>query len=197
MTLIEQVRRALSAPIDAAHPQDERHIPPEGGRHIDAAVLIAITDRDIPGVILTQRPGSMRSHAGQVAFPGGKIDPEDRDAIAAALREADEEIALPPHKVAVIGTSDTYFSGSGFAITPVIGVIPPDLPFRPNPVEVESWFETPLDYLLDMQNHERHAVDWRGARREYSEILWNDRRIWGVTAGIIANFARRLNAVRA
>ena len=197
MTLIDQVRQALATPTETARPQDERHIPPMGGQHVDAAVLIAITDRDNPGVILTQRPGNMRSHPGQVAFPGGKIDPEDSDAIAAALREAEEEIALPQHMVSVIGPSDVYFSGSGFAITPVVGVIPPDLRFIPNPAEVESWFETPLDYLLDTQNHARHTTNWRGAQREYSEILWKDRRIWGVTAGIIANFARRLNAVRA
>ena len=127
-------------------------------RTADAAVLIAVTDRpdgeglkqrsdrptfDEPGVILTQRPTTMRDHPGQVAFPGGKLEPGE-DAITAALREAQEELALAPEAVQLIGTTDRYKTGTGFDITPVLGVIAPDLPLRPDPREVESWFEAPL-----------------------------------------------------
>lgn len=174
---------------------DERHIDPDGGVHIPAAVLIAVTDRPEPGVILTQRPDYLRSHPGQIAFPGGKIDPTDAHAVAAALREADEELGLAPHHVRVIGEADVYRSGSGFAITPVLGVIPPDLDYTPNPGEVADWFEVPLAFVLDPANHVEHSTHWKGAERRYIEIMWGNRRIWGVTAGIIANLSRRLEGV--
>lgn len=196
MSLYDRLAEALAV-SQGMESIDEAHIRPDRGVHIPAAVLIAITDRPQPGVILTQRPDYLRSHPGQVAFPGGKIDPEDEDAIAAALREADEELGLSPDHVRVIGTGDVYRSGSGFAITPVLGVIPPDLSYSPNPGEVADWFEVPLDFVLDPANHARHSTFWKGAQRQYVEILWGQRRIWGVTAGIIANLSRRLEGVLA
>lgn len=156
----------------------------------EAAVLVAITDRPAPGVILTQRPQWLRSHAGQVAFPGGKIDPGDRDAVDCALREAEEEIGLSPRDVKVIGACEAYRSGSGYRITPVIGVIPPDIGFDPNPDEVDDWFEVPLDILFDPDNFVFAEAYWQGRHRRYYELMWQDRRIWGVTAGIIVNLAR-------
>ena len=160
----------------------------------DAAVLIAFTDRPDPGVILTQRPQWLRSHAGQVAFPGGKVDPGDRDAVDAALREAEEEIGLSRRDVLVAGTTDAYRSGSGYHITPVLGVIPPDLPLDPNPDEVEDWFEVPLDILFNPDNYARQQAHWQGQVRRYYDMDWHGRRIWGVTADIIVNLARRLPA---
>lgn len=160
--------------------------------HRKAAVLIPITDRPEPGVILTQRPENLRNHAGQVAFPGGKIDESDADEIAAALREAQEELAIPPADVNIIGTTDIYYSGSGYRITPVIGVIPPDLDLRPNPGEVEDWFEIPLTQLLNLENFTQRRAMWNGQERQYYDMTWQDRRIWGVTAGIIVNLARRM-----
>lgn len=160
----------------------------------DAAVLIAFTDRPDPGVILTQRPQWLRSHAGQVAFPGGKIDPDDRDAVDAALREAEEEIGLGRRDVIVAGVTEPYRSGSGYHITPVLGVIPPDLPLDPNPDEVEDWFEVPLDILFDPANYRRQQAHWQGHDRHYYDMDWQGRRIWGVTAGIIVNLARRMPA---
>ncbi|MBL0914829.1 MAG: CoA pyrophosphatase [Sphingopyxis sp.] len=165
-----------------------------GERLRDAAVLIAFTDRPDPGVILTQRPQWLRSHAGQVAFPGGKIDPGDVDAVDAALREAEEEIGLHRRDVTIAGTTTPYRSGSGYHITPVLGVIPPDLPLDPNPDEVEDWFEVPLDHLFDPANYERHSAHWQGQERRYYDMMWQGRRIWGVTADIIINLARRLPA---
>ena len=157
----------------------------------DAAVLIAVTDRPEPGVILTQRPSGMRSHPGQVAFPGGKID-FGEDAVAAALREAHEELNLDPARVRVIGATDRYQTGTGFDVTPVLAVIPPDLPLVPNPGEVESWFEAPLRILLEREHWAEHEVFWNGAMRRYLEYHHEGFRIWGVTAAIIANLARRI-----
>jgi 8-oxo-dGTP pyrophosphatase MutT (NUDIX family) len=162
------------------------------GRATPAAVLIAITDlADDPQVILTQRPRAMRDHPGQVAFPGGKIDPGE-DAVTAALREAEEELALPRSAVQVIGTSDVYHTGTGFVVTPVVGVVPHGLPLVPNPTEVEAWFEAPLALLLDPASWTTNETFWRGATRRYLELEWQGFRIWGVTAAIIANLSRRI-----
>lgn len=156
-----------------------------------AAVLVAITDRAEPGVILTQRTETLRKHAGQIAFPGGRIDPGE-DAIGAALREAEEEIALPRKRVEIVGPADRYVTVTGFQVTPVIGVVPPDLPLTPSAAEVADWFEAPFDFLLDPANHVDREVDWQGGKRRYYEIIWNDRRIWGATAAMIVNLAARL-----
>lgn len=164
----------------------------QDGRATPAAVLIAITDSaHDPQVILTQRPRAMRDHPGQVAFPGGKIDPGE-DAITAALREAEEELALPRAAVRVIGATDAYHTGTGFIVTPVVGVVPPGLSFTPNPAEVDAWFEAPLAMLLDQANWTTNEVFWRGATRRYLELEWQGFRIWGVTAAIIANLSRRI-----
>lgn len=158
-----------------------------------AAVLIAITDRPEPGIILTERSTSLRKHAGQVAFPGGRVDESDVDEIAGALREAHEEIGLPPHQVEIIGISDRYHTFTGFDIVPVIGVIPPDLPLIPQADEVAEWFEIPLAYALDPANRTRKALEFQGHMRHYYEILWEGHRIWGVTAAILVNLSHRLN----
>ena len=158
---------------------------------VPAAVLIPVTDRARPGVILTQRTETLRRHAGQVAFPGGRLDPGE-DAVTAALREAEEEIALPRAAVSVIGAADRYRTGTGFSITPVVGVVPPDLPLVASEAEVAAVFEVPLDFLLDVANHRENSGMWQGQERRYYEMLWQDRRIWGATAGIIVNLARRL-----
>lgn len=157
-----------------------------------AAVLIAVVDRAEPGVILTRRTDTLRNHAGQIAFPGGRIDPCDASAVAAALREAEEEVALPPASVTVIGAADRYRTVSGFDVTPVIGVVPADLILTPSADEVAEVFEVPLAFLLDTANHARGSIDWRGRERHYYEINWGGYRIWGATAAIIVNLSRRL-----
>ena len=156
-----------------------------------AAVLIAVTDRPDPGVILTHRPDDMRAHPGQVAFPGGKLDPGE-DAVQAALREAHEELAINPSDVRIIGASDRFVTGTGYDVTPVLGLVPADLAIVPNPREVASWFEAPLGFLLDPANHAHKQKEWFGRMRPYIEIEWHGHLIWGITAAILANLARRL-----
>ena len=195
MTLAERLRAGLAAGHQPVLlPGD--NVPSLGiGAPTAAAVLVAITDRPEPGVILTQRTDSMRKHAGQVAFPGGRIDPEDRDAAAAALREAEEEIALPRDAVEVIAAADPYLTVTGYAVTPVIGVIAPDLDYHPNAAEVADVFEVPLAFVLDPANQVETEAEWQGRRRSYYEINWRGRRIWGATAAMMVNLSRRLRWV--
>ena len=157
-----------------------------------AAVLVAVVDRPDPTVILTLRPETMRKHPGQVSFPGGRIDPGDDGPIAAALREAEEEIGLPRSAVTVIGIADRYRTVTGFEVTPVLGIVPAGLTLSPHPDEVAAVFEAPLHYLLDPVHQNVRSAVWRGRERTYYEILWEDRKIWGATAAMIVNLSRRL-----
>jgi 8-oxo-dGTP pyrophosphatase MutT (NUDIX family) len=163
-----------------------------GADPIPAAVLVPVVDRSEPSVILTLRPETMRKHAGQVSFPGGRIDPEDAGPIQAALREAEEEIALPRSAVQVVGLADRYLTVTGFDVTPVIGVVSPDVQLVPQPSEVADVFEAPLAHLLDPANHSVRSAQWQGMTRTYYEIAYRDRRVWGATAAMIVNLSRRL-----
>ena len=154
-------------------------------------MLIAITDRREPGVLLTVRREHLRTHAGQIALPGGRLEPGE-DGVAAALREAHEEILLDPAAVEVVGSIEPYRTVTGYLVTPVLGVVPPDLPLAPHEHEVADVFETPLAFLLDPANHRIQSVLLQGRERRYYEILWNGRRIWGATAAMIVNLSRRL-----
>lgn len=157
-----------------------------------AAVLITLTERPRPGMLLLHRPSTMRAHPGQIAFPGGRLDPGET-AIEGALREAEEELGIRPRDVQVIGTGDRYRTGSGYEITPVIGVIPPDLPIIPNPAEVAQWFEAPAEFVLDPANQKTKWIEAEGESHAFVEITWSDHRIWGVTGAILHNLAHRLN----
>jgi len=190
MSLIERIANSLAAdPPHGLLPGDliEGH---DDEPH-QAAVLVAITDRPEPGLILTVRREHMRTHAGQVAFPGGRID-EGEDAPAAALREAMEELALNPALVRILGTADPYRTVTGYGVTPVIGVIPPDLELEPNPAEVADWFEAPLDFVLDPANQRRMTADFQGRTRHYYRIDWQGRQIWGATAAMLVNLSKRI-----
>ena len=158
---------------------------------VPAAVLVGVTDRSDPGIILTVRRDNMRTHAGQVAFPGGRIDPGE-DAPSAALREAWEELGLDPGAVEIVSATDPYFTVTGYAVTPVVGVVRPDQPLSPHEFEVADWFEAPLQFVLDPANQLLKSALFQGRERHYYEILWNDRRIWGATAAMIVNLSRRL-----
>jgi ADP-ribose pyrophosphatase len=161
-----------------------------------AAVLIAITDRPRPGILLLHRPSTMRAHPGQIAFPGGRLD-HGENAVAAALREANEELGIDPSAVRVVGTSDQHRTGSGYEITPVIGVVSPDIEIHPNPAEVAQWFEAPADYVLNPANHTTRMIEWGERQHSFVEIVWTDGRqdhvIWGATGAILHNVAGRLN----
>ena len=189
--LAERLAAALVSPAETALIESDQDDLPGHEAMAAAAVLVPITDRPRPGLILTQRTETLRKHAGQVAFPGGRIDPGE-DAVAAALREADEEIALPRDAVRVIGAADRYRTGTGFSITPIVAIVPPDLALIPSEAEVASVFEVPLDFVLDSANHRAVSAMWHGRERHYYEMIWQDRRIWGATAGMIVNLSRRL-----
>lgn len=157
-----------------------------------AAVLVALIDRgDDYNVLLTLRPDTMSNHAGQIAFPGGRIEPGET-ALVAALREANEEVGVIPQTVRLLGQGDTYLSGSGYAIAPFVGVLPTDFVPRPHAGEVADVFETPLSFLMDAANHERHEREFRGALRAYYAMPHNGRYIWGVTAGMLKSLYDRL-----
>ena len=196
MSLARLLREALERGNRRAPVLLAGDVPDEQGLEATpAAVLVPVVDRPEPTIIFTERLKTMRKHPGQISFPGGRIDPGDSDAVSAALREAEEEIGLPPGEVEVIGTADPYRTITGFEITPVIGVLPPGLELAPHPGEVASMFEAPLAWLLDPRRHVVRTVEWQGRERCYYEIEWHGRRIWGATAAMIVNLSRRLELV--
>ena len=165
---------------------------------LHAAVLIPIVMRDCPTVLLTERTMHLSNHSGQIAFPGGKADPGDSDAIATALREAHEEVGLGVEHVQILGKLPPYTTGSAFIITPVVALVETNFALTRNAYEVADIFEVPLDFLMNPANHRRHRVEWDGVWREWLSMPYEDqfkqRFIWGATAGILRNFYRMLRA---
>lgn len=163
-----------------------------------AAVLVPLVLHEQPTLLLTQRTAHLSTHSGQVAFPGGKVDAEDVDVVAAALREAEEEIGLPRDHVEVLGTLPTYVTGTAFVITPVVALVRPGFNLVPNPGEVQDAFEVPLHWIMNPAHHRRHAFNWDGVQREWYSMPYDDggreRFIWGATAGMLRNFYRLLSA---
>lgn len=163
------------------------------GRAKAAAVLIAAVERDgQAALILTERTPHLRAHSGQVAFPGGKIDPEDDGPVGAALREAEEEIGLTADRARPVGYLDPYITTSGYRIAPVVAVVDPAFEPAPNAEEVAHVFETPLAFLMDPARHERRSRPWQGKERFFYAMPYGDHYIWGVTAGIIRQLYERL-----
>ncbi len=168
---------------------DER---PQARALMPAAVLLPIVRRKQPSVLFTRRTAHLARHAGQVSFPGGRTAPSDRDAVATALRETEEETGIAPAHVRVAGFLESYETGTGFAITPVVGIVETGFVLKPNPDEVDEVFEVPLAFLLDLRNRETRTTEWAGATRRYYAYTYGPHYIWGATAGILAGFVERL-----
>ena len=172
---------------------------------VAAAVLIALVMRDSPSVLLTRRGAHLRKHAGQISFPGGRIEPDDASASQAALREAQEEVGLRREHVELLGELPAYLTATGFTVTPVVGLVAPadlespDSALRADPDEVDEIFEVPLAYLMDPSHHQRRVIELPATRLEFLAMPWfdADRReyfIWGATAAMLRNLYRFLCA---
>ncbi len=203
MTFDEDFERRVRTRLDAL---DALHLTPTRGdfdprafmeedaaNFTPAAVLAPIVRRPEGfTVLLTLRSSAMPSHAGQVAFPGGRVQAEDAGPVATALRETLEETGIAPEFVTPVGGFGAYRTGTNYVITPIVGFVEPGFTLNPDPREVDDVFETPLAFLMDAANHERHAREFQGARREYYAMPWEGRYIWGVTAGMIKLLYERL-----
>lgn len=159
-----------------------------------AAVLVGIVARQELTVLLTQRTSSLPTHAGQIAFPGGKVEPHDDGPAAAALRESLEEIGLEARFVEPLGFIDGYRTGTGFTVAPLVALIRPGFALRPDPREVDEVFEVPLAFLMNEANHQKHTRPWQGRDRHYYAMPFGERYIWGATAGMLKNLHQRLFA---
>lgn len=207
--LLPDALRARFEQPPAWQPEVERETSFSSREPATAAVLVPIVMRGPDcsqlTVLLTQRANHMSTHSGQIAFPGGKVDPQDASRQATALREAHEEIGLEPQHVQVIGELPVYVTGTAFWVTPVIALVTPGFELRPNADEVQAVFEVPLDFLMNPANHRRHTVDWQGARRQWFSMPYHEpqmtpngdsdlveRFIWGATAAMLRNFYRFL-----
>jgi 8-oxo-dGTP pyrophosphatase MutT (NUDIX family) len=157
-----------------------------------AAVLVGIVERQEPMVLLTQRTAHLPDHAGQIAFPGGKIDAGDATPLEAALRETREEIGLDSRFIDPVGYLDLYMTTLGYRIVPAVARLRPDFKLTLNPEEVENTFEVPLAFLMEEANHQRHSREWKGMMRTYYAMPFGERYIWGVTAGILRNLYERI-----
>jgi 8-oxo-dGTP pyrophosphatase MutT (NUDIX family) len=167
----------------------------EGRELIAAAVLVPVIVRESGlTMLLTQRTAHLRDHAGQVSFPGGRCEPGDASPEATALREAEEEVGLAPAQIEVLGRLPEYRTGTGFVITPVVGLVTPPLNLKLDDFEVAEVFEPPLEFLLDSANHQRQSIEVRGTRHEYWAMPWQGYFIWGATAGMLVTLHRFLDA---
>lgn len=163
-----------------------------------AAVLFPIVLRDDGHtVLLTQRTAHLRDHAGQISFPGGRVEAHDQSPVDTALRETEEEIGLSRERVEIVGFLPEYRTGTGFRVTPVVALVRPPFDLQPDPFEVAEIFEVPLAFLIDPANHQQHSLHYRGALRHYFAMPYGDYFIWGATAGMIRSLSERLGLLQA
>lgn len=189
-------RQFLQPPVWAPESRPEPRVVQHQPRC--AAVLVPVVMRAVLTVLLTQRTHQLASHAGEIAFPGGKVDDADAGVVQAALREAEEEIGLEQTRVDVLGCLPEYLTGTAYRVTPVVGLIDPGFVAVPNPSEVAEVFEVPLSFLMDPANHQRHATTLQGQHYEWYSMPYaqggQERYIWGATAGMLRNFYHFLRA---
>ena len=184
---------AIRAATRGDHDLNPGETPPSAALR-PAAVLVPLIDRsDGMTVLLTQRTAHLHAHAGQISFPGGQVEKRDSDAAATALRETEEEVGLRRDLVSVIGRLDTYVTGTGFEITPIVGIIAANYTLTIDPFEVAEAFEVPLSYVLDRRNHNRTERESAGRTRVFFVLPYEGRNIWGATAGMLVNLADVLN----
>lgn len=193
--LQRQLRAVLLAEPAAAGPVEEDGVAP--GTLTPAAVLVPIVLHGAsPTLLLTQRSDHLKDHAGQISFPGGRVESSDRTAVETALREAEEEIGLGRDRVEVLGFLPEYRTVTGFSVIPVVGFVRPPFVLSPDPFEVAEIFEVPLAFLLDPENHKRHSLNYRGRWRSFYAMPYGERYIWGATAGMIRALYERLSGLR-
>lgn len=181
--LAAQLARRPAALVDEALPQ---FVHPPGRRPIPAAVLVPVINRDAgPTLMFTQRTAHLNDHAGQISFPGGRVEASDSDREATALREAEEETGLERDRVDILGRLPEYDIMTGFRVTPIVGWVEPPINFRPDPFEVEKVFEVPLEFFLDPVNHQEHSREVDGRLRHYYAMPYEEHYIWGATAGMV------------
>jgi 8-oxo-dGTP pyrophosphatase MutT (NUDIX family) len=183
---------AVRAAMRGDHDLNPGETPPSAALRPAAVLVPLIEHQDGMTVLLTRRTAHLSAHAGQVAFPGGRIEEGDADAVAAALRETEEEVGLARETVAVIGRLDTYVTGTGFEVTPIVGLIVPPFVLKIDPYEVDEAFEVPLSYVLDRRNHNRTVRESAGRTRTFYVLPYEGRNIWGATAGMLVNLAEVL-----
>lgn len=181
--LVERLRRQGALPEDANFPRFSH--PPER-RPVPAAVLVPVVNRPgQPTLLFTQRTAHLHDHAGQISFPGGRVDDDDPDRVATALRETEEETGLSRQRIEIIGRLPDYDILTGFRVTPIVGWVEPPFELRPDPFEVAEMFEVPLGFFLDPANHQRHSDVFNGRTRHYYSMPFGERYIWGATAGML------------
>ena len=188
------IAEGLARPAPPPAPDDLHLVArPDGARVTEAAVLVPLVDRNgRVQLLLTQRTPHLDNHAGQISFPGGRVEEADASREETALRETEEEIGLPRSAVALLGRLPVYDNLSGFRITPVVGWIEPPFVLKPDPFEVEAAFEAPLEHFLETANYQRREFHFRGRHRHYMAIPYEGRYIWGATAAMLYSFARML-----
>jgi 8-oxo-dGTP pyrophosphatase MutT (NUDIX family) len=199
--MLAKARLRQDAPLTWDHSDDDNNerarMIPVGVKPKASAVLVAMLERDgALHVLLTERDAGLSKHAGQIAFPGGRMD-EGETAFQAALREAEEETGLPPSHVDVVGFLDGYLTVTGFFVVPVVAMLRDGFVLRPRAGEVASIFDVPLSYFLDDANRQLHSREWNGLTRHYNVYTYGDRYIWGATAGMLKNLARRFEHAQA
>ena len=188
-------RLAASPPIEdllTADDLERQHEIAKGGSKPAAVLLLVVNHPGDPTVVFTQRTAHLADHAGQISFPGGRVEEGDRTPEHTALREAEEEVGIPGDRVEILGRLPEYHTGTGYRVTPIVGWAEPPLTYRPDPHEVADIFEVPLAFLLDAGNHRYESAFFKGRMRKYWAVPYGERFIWGATAGMLVTFHRIL-----